>query len=157
MPSNITGQAMARIMLDEFGAERLWQRYGEERTLAIAKLAGEDTDALKARMTETPADAPNSVTIKGGPGYDQDPAHDPRVTDAIMAGKPWDEINTIMREVTAEMTADPHRPLSTREVIARQMAEDEADFAERTRAGAERATQRGVTQTIDYSDLKEVT
>ena len=66
--SQITGKAMATIMLHEFGAEHLWRKYGEEYATKIAALAGEDTAALKARMTAAPADVPSSVTLKAGPG-----------------------------------------------------------------------------------------
>jgi hypothetical protein len=84
------------------GPDELRNLIGRERTLRIAGYAGIDPAGMAAGWDDQERAVMRQASTRMGEDYSQDPAHDPRVTDAIMAGMPMAEISRIRQQVTAK-------------------------------------------------------
>lgn len=97
---------MATTVVRAFGADELRQRLGAEDALDLLAAAGEDTDRIRdrwdAERKAQEAAAPRQVSVVLDEGYGGDPAHDLRVTDAIMRGASNAELRQITSQVQAE-------------------------------------------------------
>jgi hypothetical protein len=82
----------------------LRKRLGDELALELLASTGENTAQIKAKWQaerQRQESTTRQVTTHYG-DLDDDPRHDPRVTDAIMRGASNDELRQIISQVTAE-------------------------------------------------------
>jgi hypothetical protein len=89
------------------GADGLRAKLGEDRALEMLEAAGyQHTDAIRAKWQQDARERSRSVsqtTVRSyNGGYEGDPAHDQRITDAIMAGASGGELRQIMAVVARE-------------------------------------------------------
>lgn len=122
------------------GIDGVRAKLGEEAALRLARRAGLDV----ARITERWRDESpvvRSQTLRGGDGYDRDPAHHPRVVEAIMAGRSMREVNAVMGQVAAEMRRS-RKPTSA-EAVAAAHQRDRDERAAAAVAADERMAAKG--------------
>ena len=74
---------------------------GREDSLRVLRAAGIDPDPQARRWAE---EAPllQQSSSRAGDLYAGDPEHDPRVTEAVLAGAPLDEVADLVAQITAE-------------------------------------------------------
>jgi hypothetical protein len=101
-----TFEALAECIVQVLGVDLIRAKLGKAKALKVFKLAGlyvqnisagwEATDPVNRQMSRSHPDA----------GYDMDPAHDPRVTQAVLTDRlPAEQVNQIQREVAREYAA----------------------------------------------------
>jgi hypothetical protein len=95
------------LLVRAFGPDELRERLGPELALELLEGAGEETARIQARW-DAERQRQESTTRQVTTTYNSladDPRHDPRVTDAIMAGASDAELRRITQEVVAEYGA----------------------------------------------------
>jgi hypothetical protein len=97
------------VVAEALGPDALRVKLGPERALEFLRGAGWDAhrveqirDKWEADRRERERSVSQQTVRRYGDGFEGDPAHDPRITDAIMAGVSGDQLRAVTREVGAE-------------------------------------------------------
>jgi len=92
--------ALAARLLNVPGPDAIRVLLGRQDALRVLGAAGHDVTALAGNWEATElVTRQASVTLDG---YSGDPRHDPRVTELLLGGAGWAEINAVLGQVTAE-------------------------------------------------------
>jgi hypothetical protein len=95
-------RAVLEVLVQAFGQDALRAKLGDERALAVLEAAHyEGRDQIRAKWAAERQERERAVAQQSviHNGFDGDPAHDERVTSAIMAGASREAVRQILGQV----------------------------------------------------------
>jgi hypothetical protein len=98
--------SLAECIVQVLGVDLIRAKLGKDRALKVFALAGLDTERISAGWEATDPRTTQVSRSHPDQGYDMDPTHDPRVTQAVLVDRlPAEQVNQIQRTVAAEYAA----------------------------------------------------